>query len=58
MVANVWGIQMAVYVTPKGWFGKAYMLLIKPFRLWIVYPAMMSAASTRWKLFLASHPQK
>lgn len=50
---NVWGIQMAIYVKPKGRFGKAYMLLIKPFRLWIVYPAMMRATSTRWKEFLA-----
>jgi hypothetical protein len=32
---NVWGIQMAVHVKPKGRFGKRYMLLIKPFRLWM-----------------------
>jgi hypothetical protein len=51
---NVWGIQMAVLVKPKGWFGKAYMLLIKPFRLWIVYPTMMHAASKMWKKFLVS----
>jgi hypothetical protein len=54
---NVWGIQMAVLVKPKGWFGKAYMLFIKPFRLWIVYPAMMRAASKMWKQFLASQSQ-
>lgn len=51
---NVWGIQMAVLVKPKGWFGKAYMLFIKPFRLWIVYPAMMRAAAKMWKKFLSS----
>jgi len=34
-------VQMAVYVKPKGRLGKFYMALIKPFRLAIVYPAMM-----------------
>lgn len=51
---NVWGIQMAVLVKPKGWFGKGYMQLIKPFRLWIVYPTMMRSASKMWKQFLVS----
>jgi hypothetical protein len=51
---NTWGVQMAVLVKPKGWFGKGYMLLIKPFRLWIVYPALMRSASKTWKQFLAS----
>jgi Protein of unknown function (DUF2867) len=55
---NVWGIQMAVQVKPKGWFGKGYMLLIKPFRLWVVYPAMMRSASKMWKQFLASQSQE
>jgi hypothetical protein len=32
--------QMAVYVKPHGLFGKGYMALIKPFRYWIVYPAL------------------
>jgi hypothetical protein len=54
---NVWGIQMAVLVKPKGWFGKVYMLFIKPFRLWIVYPAMMRSASRMWRQFLASQPR-
>ena len=49
---NVWGIQMAVHVKPKGLFGKGYMLLIKPFRLWIVYPSLMREASKMWKHFL------
>jgi Protein of unknown function (DUF2867) len=51
---NVWGIQMAVYVKPKGWFGKGYMQFIKPFRLWIVYPALMRSASKIWKMFVVS----
>lgn len=33
--------QMAVLVKPNGLFGNAYMAAIKPFRLWIVYPAMI-----------------
>lgn len=33
--------QMAVYVKPRGWFGKSYMALIRPFRHWVVYPALM-----------------
>jgi len=33
--------QMAVYVKPRGLFGQGYMALIKPFRYWIVYPALM-----------------
>ena len=36
-----YGGQMAVYVKPRGLFGKGYMELIKPFRHWIVYPALM-----------------
>ena len=38
--------QMAVYVKPRGRFGKGYMALIKPFRCLIVYPALMRRTST------------
>jgi hypothetical protein len=41
--------QMAVYVKPRGAFGKAYMALIKPFRYWIVYPALMRQFERSWK---------
>jgi Protein of unknown function (DUF2867) len=51
---DTWNIHMAVYVKPKGLFGKFYMLLIKPFRLWIVYPALMSAARKNWEGYLKS----
>lgn len=47
---SIWGVRMAVYVKPKGLFGKAYMLLIKPFRLWIVYPTLMNAVKQEWEL--------
>ena len=38
--------RMAVYVKPRGVFGKAYMALIKPFRYWVVYPALMREMET------------
>lgn len=34
-------VQMAVYCKPRGLFGRLYMAAITPFRLWIVYPALM-----------------
>ena len=33
-------LQMAVLVKPNGWFGRAYMGLIKPFRYLVVYPSL------------------
>ncbi len=40
--------QMAVYVKPRGAFGRAYMALIKPFRYLIVYPALMRQFERAW----------
>lgn len=40
--------QMAVYVKPRGLFGKAYMAAIKPFRYWIVYPALTRQTERMW----------
>jgi Protein of unknown function (DUF2867) len=40
--------QMAVYVKPRGPLGKGYMALIKPFRYWIVYPALMRQIERTW----------
>lgn len=45
-------IQMAVYVKPKGRLGKYYMALIKPFRIAIVYPAMMRMVGQHWTAYL------
>ena len=39
--------QMAVYVKPRGRFGTAYMAFIKPFRYWVVYPALMRQIERR-----------
>lgn len=40
--------QMAVYVKARGAPGKAYMAFIKPFRYWIVYPALMRHIEREW----------
>lgn len=40
--------QLAVYVKPRGLFGRGYMALIKPFRYWIVYPALMRQVEREW----------
>lgn len=44
-------VQMTIYVKPKGWFGAFYMALIKPFRLIIVYPAMLSLIGRQWNKY-------
>jgi hypothetical protein len=41
--------QMAVYVKPRGRLGEGYMALIKPFRYWIVYPALMGQFARSWE---------
>jgi hypothetical protein len=41
--------QMAVYVKPRGAFGRGYMALIKPFRYLIVYPALMRQLEQAWE---------
>jgi hypothetical protein len=40
--------EIAVYVKPRGIFGRTYMSLIKPFRYWIVYPALMRQMEQAW----------
>src|SRR4051794_15724137 len=45
--------QMAVYVKPRGPFGKAYMALIKPFRYLIVYPALTRQTERTWNRHVA-----
>jgi len=40
--------QMAVYVKPRGRLGQGYMTLIKPFRYWIVYPALTRQFERAW----------
>jgi hypothetical protein len=45
--------QMAVYVKPRGPLGKGYMALIKPFRRWVVYPALMRQIGRAWNARMA-----
>ena len=40
--------QMAVYVKPRGRFGRFYMAFIKPFRYVIVYPALERQLARAW----------
>lgn len=40
--------QMAVLVKPNGWFGRAYMAAIAPFRYLLVYPPLMRAIAANW----------
>lgn len=47
--------QMAVYVKPRGRFGRGYMALIKPFRLWVVYPALMRQVERAWDRRVPQH---
>jgi hypothetical protein len=49
-----YGGRMAVYVKHRGAFGRAYMAAIKPFRYWIVYPALMAQMERTWQASLAS----
>lgn len=52
-----YGLQMTVYVKPKGLFGKMYMQLIKPFRLYIVYPLMLKVIGNHWRKYQLAQPE-
>jgi hypothetical protein len=41
--------QMAVLVKTNGFFGKAYMAAIRPFRHLVVYPAMIREGERQWR---------
>ncbi len=41
--------QMAVLVKPNGRFGAAYLAAIKPFRLLVVYPALLRLIEREWQ---------
>lgn len=50
-------VHMTVYVKPKGLFGKMYMQLIKPFRLYIVYPVMLKVIRKHWQKQQQTRPE-
>jgi hypothetical protein len=41
--------ELAVYVKPRGRFGRQYMAFISPFRHWLVYPAMLRQIERAWQ---------
>jgi hypothetical protein len=40
--------RLGIYVKPRGNLGEAYLMLIEPFRHFIVYPALMSQIERAW----------
>ena len=44
-----WELRMAVLVRPNGWFGRLYLAAIRPFRLFVVYPAMTRQWEGAWR---------
>jgi len=52
---DTYGVNMTVYVKPKGLLGSAYMQLIKPFRLFIVYPIMLKVIDNHWQKHQQAH---
>jgi hypothetical protein len=49
---GTYAVRLAVYAQPRGRLGRVYMALIRPFRLWIVYPTLMRQAAERWPVFV------
>ncbi|MFI0452661.1 DUF2867 domain-containing protein [Actinomadura sp. 6N118] len=47
--------QMAVLVKVNGWFGRAYMAAIMPFRYLLVYPALMRLIERGWRESAPAH---
>ncbi len=49
---NKYTATLAIYVIPRGIYGKVYLKLIEPFRRHIVYPGMMKAIKEQWQEYL------
>ncbi|MBI3585552.1 MAG: DUF2867 domain-containing protein [Ignavibacteriales bacterium] len=49
---NYYTASLAIYVIPRGMYGKVYLKLIEPFRRHIVYPAMMRSMKALWQAYL------
>jgi hypothetical protein len=39
---------LAVYAIHTHWWSRYYLLLIEPFRRWIIYPALIRTIQRRW----------
>ncbi|MFI2559602.1 DUF2867 domain-containing protein [Nocardia farcinica] len=48
-VRDGYELRMAVLVQPNGRFGRSYLAAIEPFRLLIVYPAMLRRWDRQWR---------
>ncbi len=46
---NGYTATMAIYVKPRGVYGRVYLKLIEPFRHHIVYPTMMKMIKKQWE---------
>lgn len=44
-----YGLELAVYTKPNGRLGRIYMAFIKPFRRFIVWPAMLREWARAWE---------
>ncbi len=49
---NYYTATLAIYVIPRGIYGKIYLKLIEPFRRHIVYPVIMKAIKEQWQEYL------
>jgi len=45
------GAELAVYWKPRGRLGRLYMAAIAPFRVFVVYPALMRRVAAEWEQF-------
>jgi len=46
--ADGYRFYFAVYVCERTWITPVYMALIDPFRIWIIYPAMLKTIRATW----------
>jgi len=49
-------LYWAVYVKPTSWLTPLYMMLIEPFRRFIVYPAMLGRVRSAWSALYRPGP--
>jgi hypothetical protein len=49
---NYYTATLAIYIKPRGIYGRTYLKLIEPFRHHIVYPAMMKVMKAQWQEYL------
>lgn len=47
-VANGYRLYFAVYVRPVSWLTRPYLMLIEPFRRFLLYPAMLRRIQCAW----------